>query len=93
MPLQVLVHEMETLSKMFNAMEQRYVSHALDDYNKDFNSNSEDGTNLVEDVLKADEADSKVNIEFKQLKFSKSIKEKILFLKTINSWRGIDYSS
>ena len=67
---------METLSKMFNAMEQRYVSHALDDYNKDFNSNSEDGTNLVEDVLKADEADSKVNIKFKQLKFSKSIKEK-----------------
>jgi hypothetical protein len=51
---------METLSKMFNAMEQRYVSYALDEYNPESNPGPEDGTNLVEDVLKADEADSKV---------------------------------
>ena len=51
---------METLSKMFNAMEQRYVSHALAGYNGDSNPGQEDGTNFVEDVLRADEADSKV---------------------------------
>ena len=51
---------METLSKMFNAMEQRYVSHAIESYSRDSNPVQEDGTSLVEDVLKADDMDSKV---------------------------------
>ncbi len=55
---------METLSKMFNAMEQRYVSYALDEYKDSNPASAEDGTSLVEDVLKADDADSKVNVLF-----------------------------
>jgi hypothetical protein len=55
---------METLSKMFNAMEQRYVSYALDEYKDSNPASAEDGTSLVEDVLKADDADSKVNVFF-----------------------------
>jgi hypothetical protein len=51
---------METLSKMFNAMEQRYVSYALDEYKDSNTASAEDGTSLVEDVLKADDADSRV---------------------------------
>jgi len=51
---------METLSKMFYAMEQRYVSHAMETYSGDSNPVQEDGTTLVEDVLKADDMDSKV---------------------------------
>ena len=53
---------METLSKMFNAMEQRYVSYALDEYKDSNPTSAEDGTSLVEDVLKADDADSRVKI-------------------------------